>query len=37
VVGVIRLGQAGARLWLDVLFALCVVALSPALLLVMTG
>ena len=34
VVGVIRLGQAGTRLWLDVLFALCVVALPPTLLLV---
>lgn len=36
VVGVIRLGQLGTHLWLDVLFALCVVALPPALLLVMT-
>jgi hypothetical protein len=35
-VGMIRLGQLGARLWLDALFALCVVALPPALLLVMT-
>lgn len=33
-VGVIRLAQAGTRLWLDVLFALCVVALPPAVLLV---
>lgn len=37
VVGMIRLGQVGMRLWLDALFALCVVALPPALLLVMTG
>lgn len=37
VVGLIRLGQIGARLWLDVLFALAVVAMPPVLLLVMTG
>jgi Putative zincin peptidase len=37
VVGVIRLAQVGTRLWLDALFALCVVALPPALLLVMTA
>lgn len=35
-VGAIRLGQMGTRLWLDALFALCVVALPPALLVVMT-
>ena len=35
--GLIRLGQIGTRIWLDVLFALVVVALPPALLLVMTG
>lgn len=34
-VGMIHLGQMGTRLWLDALFALCVVALPPALLLVM--
>ena len=33
VVGVIRLGQVGTRFWLDVLFALCVVALPPTALL----
>ncbi len=37
VVGMIRLGQMGTRLWLDALFALCVVALPPTLLLVITG
>jgi hypothetical protein len=37
VVGVIRMGQMGTRLWLDALYALCVVALPPALLLVVTG
>jgi hypothetical protein len=36
VVGVIRLTQLGARLWLDVLFALLIVALPPAILLVVT-
>lgn len=36
VVGVIRLTQAGGRFWLDALYALCVVALPPTLLLVMT-
>ncbi|HEY4744615.1 MAG TPA: hypothetical protein VIH45_08170 [Desulfuromonadaceae bacterium] len=36
-VGVIRLGQWGTRLWLDALFALAVVALPPALLLVIMG
>ena len=35
VVGLIRLAQVGARLWLDVLFALVVVALPPVALLVM--
>lgn len=35
-VGIIRLAQAGTRLWLDALFALCVVALPPAVLLVVT-
>ena len=34
IVGIIRLVQMGTRLWLDVLFALFVVALPPALLLV---
>jgi len=34
VVWVIQLGQMGTRLWLDVLFALCIVALPPAALLV---
>lgn len=37
VVGIIRLAQAGTRLWLDVLFALAVVALPPAVLLVVTN
>lgn len=36
VVGVIRVAQLGTRLWLDVLFALCIVALPPAVLLVIT-
>jgi len=35
VVGLIRLAQMGTRLWLDVLFALVVVALPPTVLLVM--
>ena len=35
VVGVIRLTQIGTRFWLDALFALCVVALPPTLLLVL--
>ena len=37
VVGAIRLGQMGKRLWLDTLFAMCIVAVPPALLLVMTA
>ena len=37
VVGLIRLAQIGARLWLDVLFALAVVALPPFALLVIMG
>jgi hypothetical protein len=37
VVGLIRLAQIGARLWLDVLFALAVVALPPVTVLVMMG
>lgn len=36
VVAMIRLAQLGTRLWLDVLFALLVVALPPAVLLVVT-
>lgn len=35
-VGIIRLAQAGTLLWLDVLFALAVVAVPPAVLLVVT-
>lgn len=35
VVGLIRLAQMGTRLWLDVLFALVIVALPPAVLLVL--
>ena len=37
VVGMIRLARLGTRFWLDILFALAVVALPPALLLVLTG
>jgi len=37
VVGVIRLCQMGMHFWLDALFALCAVALPPALLLVATS
>lgn len=36
-VGMIRMVQAGARFWLDVLFALAVVAVPPAVLLVLSG
>jgi hypothetical protein len=36
-VGMIRLAQLGTRFWLDVLFALAVVAVPPALLLVVTA
>jgi len=37
VVGVIRLLQLGTRCFLDILFALLIVALPPSLLLVLTG
>ncbi len=36
-VGMIRLAQLGTRFWLDVLYALVIVALSPAVMLVMTS
>ena len=36
-VAIIRLARLGTRLWLDILFALAIVALPPALLLVLTG
>jgi len=37
VVGIIRLTQTGTRYWLDILFALGIVALPPLLLLLHTG
>ena len=37
VVGVIRLAQQGSRFWLDILFALMIVALPPVVLLVRIG
>lgn len=36
-VGVIRLGLAGARFWLDILFALVIVAIPPTVLLVLSA